>query len=208
MIQRFMALALKDNHALPENLEDYYPSLVVDEKSVQETLKKFSLKTESPILVLCPGAEYGPAKRWPIEYFVEVALTKLHEGWQVWLLGSTKDAVITQTMMSSTRSGCIDLAGKTTLGEVVDLLSVAQAVITNDSGLMHIADALQLPVIAMFGSTSTQFTPPLNKHAKVLETNLACRPCFKRECPLKHLQCMKDLSPKLALNKLDEILAA
>lgn len=201
MIQRFSALGLAKGESLPAVLPK--PRLHVARDSVTTTLAKFKLKAQQPILALCPGAEYGPAKRWPAEYFAEVAQHKLGEGWNVWIFGSHKDQAIAHEIQQVTGDACEDLTGKTSLGEAVDLLAQANTVLTNDSGLMHVSAALDRPLVAIYGSSSAKFTPPLSDKAKMLSLGLACSPCFKRECPLHHLQCLRELHPELVLKVMD-----
>lgn len=204
MVQRFAALGLPSS----ENQTDFLnPYLQVTEQSVAATLAKLNLiYPEKPVLVLCPGAEFGPAKRWPAEYFAEVAKNKLAEGWQVWILGSVKDQPVAHEIQQLTQNACVNLTGLTVLGEAIDLLSLAKLVVTNDSGLMHVAAALQRPIVAIYGSSSPVFTPPLTERVKILSINLPCSPCFKRECPLQHLNCLKQLSPVLVLQAMKELL--
>ncbi len=206
MIQRFMALALLPN----ENLPEVYPrpELTLSAESVASTLQRFRLMTsDEPILALCPGAEFGSSKRWPPEYFAEIAKTKLSEGWRVWLLGSAKDKVITDQIDALTDHRTLNLAGNTSLTEVIDLLSLANFVVTNDSGLMHVAAALNRPTVVMYGSTSPKFTPPLSERVQILRLDLPCSPCFQRECPLRHFNCMIELKPDLVLSAMDAIIA-
>jgi heptosyltransferase II len=197
MIERFVALGLTQGANLPDSSS--LPQLKVSKKAMELVLKKFGLVLDKPVLALCPGAEYGPAKQWPAEYFAEVASTKLAEGWQVWLFGSQRDTKIAQIIQKDTDHGCVDLTGKTDLGEAIDLLSLAQAVVTNDSGLMHVASALNLFIIAIYGSSSPKFTPPLGKKVQVLSSDIDCSPCFERECKHGHYRCLRDLNPKLVL---------
>lgn len=207
MIERFMALGINKN----ETLKNAYPipSLRVSEESCQKTCAKYQLPTsEKNILVLCPGAEFGPAKRWPEQHYAQVANEKLKEGWQVWLLGSPKDKAVTDEIMELTQSRCVNLAGKTTLDEAIDLLSLSTLVISNDSGLMHIAAALNKPLVVVYGPTSAGFTPPLHGGAKTLNLALKCQPCFKRDCPLGHHQCMRELTPKLVLTAMAQLCAS
>ncbi len=159
---------------------------------------KFS---SAPVLALCPGAEFGPAKRWPEAHFAAVARDRLQAGWVVWLLGSTRDQPITRAI-AATAPGVIDLAGRTSLAQAVDLLSTARAVVSNDSGLMHVAAAVGVPVIALYGSSDPRYTPPLSANARILSLNLDCSPCFQRECPLGHLNCLIQLPPERVIAAL------
>lgn len=201
MIERFMALGLKKEELL--NRPYPKPALLTSEQSILPTLQRLNLQSPTqPLLVLCPGAEFGSSKRWPAEYYAKVANTQLDKGWTVWLLGSTKDQPITHEITTLTKHRCANLAGITHLTEAIDLLSLAQAVITNDSGLMHIAAALQRPCIVLYGSTSPQFTPPLSDRAVTISLGLSCSPCFQRECPLHHFHCMRDLRPEMVVEAL------
>jgi heptosyltransferase-2 len=193
MIERFMALALAPNESLPAVYP--IPALINHQLTV----------SEKKILVLCPGAEFGPAKRWPENYYADVANQKLNEGWEVWILGSEKDKPVAEKIRELTQNRSVNYAGKTKLEEAVDLLGMATAVVSNDSGLMHIAAALQKPLIAIYGPTSAGFTPPLNSDAKVLTLAIECQPCFQRECPLKHHRCMLDLKPQQVLATLAQL---
>ena len=192
MIERFMALAEPDG-ALPE--QPYpLPQLRVDEARCSELLSRFKLAGNGPVLGLCPGAEFGQAKKWPVSHYAEIAARARDAGWSVWLLGSAKDRddceAIARVVSSAT-----NLAGQTRLDEAIDLLSRCRQVVCNDSGLMHVSCALNVPTLGIFGSTSPGFTPPLGNTAMVAEIDLECRPCFQRECPLGHLDCLRQLSP-------------
>jgi len=153
-------------------------------------------------LALCPGAEYGPAKRWPLEHFATVAQQQCAQGWQVWLLGSVKDTELGARIQALAGTGTVNLCGRTQLPEVIDLLSVARVVVSNDSGLMHVAAALDKPLLALYGSSDPEMTPPLSQRAQILYLGLPCSPCFERFCPLKHLNCLRDLSPDRVLAEL------
>lgn len=165
-------------------------------------LSRLNLENTRPILALCAGAEYGAAKRWLPENYAAVARQKISEGWQVWLFGSGKDVAISEQIRHAAGEGCYNLAGETNLGEAVDLLALAQAVISNDSGLMHVAAALDKPLIAIYGSSDPRMTPPLKPDAKIIYQALSCSPCFKRECPRKHLRCLTEISPTQVLDAL------
>ncbi len=199
-VDRFVALALDTGEALPPIPE---PRLVADVENARAVLDRLGhARPQAAVLGLCPGAEYGPAKRWPAEHFAEVANTKLAQGWEVWLFGSDKDAAVTAAVQGLTQNRCLDLAGKTTLTEAVDLLALTTAVVSNDSGLMHIAAALDRRLVAVYGSSDPRHTPPLSARATILHLGLPCSPCFKRECPLGHLRCLKDLPPAVVLDAL------
>lgn len=210
MIQRFIALGLPKNAELPVQLPK--PSLQVKQASVITTLNKFNLSATNleakKILALCPGAEFGPAKRWPSNHYAKIAQAKLNEGWQIWLFGSPKDQPVAIEIQQAVNNACIDLTGKTSLGEAVDLLSQASLVVSNDSGLMHIAAALERPLVVVYGSSSPRFTPPLNDKVKIISLELSCSPCFKRECPLGHLNCLNNLSPDLVLQAIHDLMPA
>jgi heptosyltransferase-2 len=122
------------------------------------------------------------------------------------LFGSERDQSLAVQIQRLTQHLCVDLTGKTSLGEAVDLLSLATAVVCNDSGLMHIAAALQKPLVAIYGSSSPDFTPPLTTQAKIVSIQLACSPCFQRDCPLGHTRCLQDLSPQRVLQALQTVL--
>lgn len=204
MIERFMALGL-DKHAI---LPNPYPApeLSTSDYSCGQALQKMQLSLPTKrILALCPGAEFGPAKRWPEEYYAELANAKLHQGWDVWLFGSLKDNIVTERIMALTQQRCVNMAGRTSLEEAIDLLSCATLVVSNDSGLMHIAAALNKSLIVLYGPTSAGFTPPLNQQAKILTLALNCQPCFQRECPLQHHHCMRELLPEKVLSVMAEL---
>lgn len=209
MVQRYLALAYPPDAVLPENYPR--PALRVDPLAVPQLLTKFALSDQRPVLILCPGAEFGPSKRWPEAYFAQVAAEKIAEGWQVWLMGSAKDQPVAQSICDqvpqTSRDQCFNLAGVTRLDEAIDLMSTASAVVSNDSGLMHIAAALGRPLVVLYGSTSPDFTPPLSDDVMILSNKIECAPCFKRECPKVHHKCLKDLMPQqvlAALNALDD----
>jgi heptosyltransferase-2 len=139
--------------------------------------------------VLCPGAEYGPAKRWP--YFSDLGERM---DLPAVLLGSANDAPAAQGI------GGINLVGKTTLDEAMDVLAGAEVVVSNDSGLMHVAAALGRPLVALFGSSSPEMTPP--QAGKVLWLRVECSPCYQRECPLGHFRCMRELTVDAVLKEI------
>ena len=200
-VQRFVTLGLPKEAALPPAIES--PRLQVSAAECAAVRQQFLGNTAQRVLALCPGAEYGGAKRWPAEYFAAVAQHWIAQGGQVILLGSGKDAPVTAQITSSVNNpACVDLAGKTSLQEVMALLAVADQVVSNDSGLMHVAAAVNTPVIALYGSSDPTYTPPLNDSARILSLGLECSPCFKRECPLQHLDCLRKLEPQQVISLL------
>lgn len=200
-VERFVALAC----GVDEQVVDFdFPNLVVDRQSQHQTRHKFGLaESAQPVLALCPGAEYGPAKCWPAEHFASVARHKLDQGWQVWIFGSASDQPTASKINAFADNRCKNLAGETSLGEACDLLAIADAVVTNDSGLMHVAAALQRRVFCVYGSSDPNFTPPLSRQATIFSLGLECSPCFQRECPLGHLKCLNDLDPQLISVAID-----
>ncbi len=203
MVQRYAALGFNKRAQLPTDLPA--PRLNAPDLTVAAVINKFSLNVSQPILALCPGAAYGPAKRWPEQYFANIAKQRINDGWQVWLFGSQQDNEVIENIRTQIGAATISFAAQINLMETIDLLSVANAVVTNDSGLLHIAASLNKPLVAIYGSTSAEFTPPLGKKSKVMQESLACRPCFKRECPLQHLNCMHAIKPERVLKALNEL---
>lgn len=203
-VQRFVALAYEKE----AKFDIQYPRLSVERCSVELALKKFSLDSlsENKVLGLCPGAEFGPSKQWPAEHYANFAKEYIRRGWSVWLFGSTKDQVITQKINQLLDGEAIDLAGRTSLAEAIDLLSATDAVASNDSGLMHVAAALARPLVAVYGSTDPNFTPPLGTLSRVVDLELECSPCFKRECPLVHMDCMNQIEPKMVIDAMDRLI--
>ncbi len=201
MVERFAALAEAPGQPLPRPLPA--PHLAVDAATRDATLARLGLTLRRPVAALCPGAEFGPAKRWPPQYFADLARKLADAGYAVWVAGSANDAALGDEIVRLSAGACINLAGKTTLADAIDLLSCASLVISNDSGLMHIAAALDRPTLALFGSSSPAFTPPGGPHATVIKLDLPCSPCFQRKCPLGHFNCMMQLTPGMVWRRID-----
>lgn len=194
-VQRFVALGLQKGADVRAVESIPAPKLVVNAQAASAVLNEHQLTTDTHVLVLCPGAEFGPSKQWPVAHYAELANHYLAQGWQVWLLGSDKDVQSCEELDAITGHKTRVLAGRTSLPQAVDLMSFATLVVANDSGLMHIAAAVQIPLVAVYGSTDPGHTPPLSKNHKIARLGLDCSPCFKRECPLSHLNCLRELSP-------------
>lgn len=206
MIERFIALAFPSNTVLPQPLAK--PKLIHDTDNLQKTLHEFQLSTSKPTLVLAPGAEFGPAKQWPAQHFATTANDYLRRSWQVWILGGPKDSNIAAAIQQACQQQCIDLTGKTNLGQAVDLIAQANLVISNDSGLMHIACATARPTVVVYGSSSPKFTPPLAEQVRIATLNLQCSPCFQRICPLGHTNCLHQLYPEQVIRAAEELTIA
>ncbi|MGX8882513.1 lipopolysaccharide heptosyltransferase II [Methylovorus sp. SPW-M1] len=195
-VDRFVALSQPRDTATQRPLVISNPSLQANPEQAQAALGKLGhTLPQVPVLALCPGAEYGEAKRWPVEYYAEVARAATAQSWQVWLFGSAKDIPVTHEINRLSNMACLDLGGKTQLGEAIDLMALCTAVVSNDSGLMHVAAALDKKLIALYGSSDPHHTPPMSSKAIIEYLGLSCSPCFKRECPLGHLNCLKMISP-------------
>ncbi len=204
-VQRFVALGLAaDFQGTPEIPT---PKLEVDPAAAEQAMQDLGMGQKTrPVLALCPGAEFGPAKRWPEQHYAKLAIRKMEQGWDLWLFGSAKDQPVCGKIIEQTGGG-IDLSGRTSLAQAVDLLSLADAVVSNDSGLMHVAAALNRPLVAIYGSSDPHFTPPLNSRSQVVTLGLECSPCFKRECPKGHLKCLQELTVDQAEEALTGVLA-
>ena len=203
-VDRFLSLAFEPDSPLPD--PPPVPHLETSDEGARDARLALDLPNDgSPVLALCPGAEFGPAKRWPADYYADIARRRLQAGWQVWLLGSDKDRDVCQTIRDRAQGARV-LAGRTSLAQAIDLLGAADLVVSNDSGLMHIAAATGTPVVAIYGSSDPRYTPPMSPHSRVLSLNLECSPCFQRECPLGHLNCLNQLLPDRVHLAAEELL--
>ncbi len=192
------------------HLEADRPQLTIEASDIDAALAQLNLQ-RSGYVVFAPGAEYGPAKRWPAAHFSELAARLTLP---VVLLGSGKEAALCDAIaapVNAARAGqCINLAGKTTLAQALYVIAATKSIVSNDSGLMHVAAAFGVPQVAIFGSSSPLHTPPLNDKAAVLwlktdasyQPPLDCAPCFERECPLGHTRCLNDVLPQRVLDAL------
>lgn len=200
-VQRFVTLGLAPVASLPQALPN--PVLTADISHAQALCQTLQIPAlQSPVLGLCPGAEYGEAKRWPAEYYAEVANAAIAKGWQVWLFGSDKDIPVTTQINQLTQDQCVNLGGRTKLGDAIDLMALCHTVVSNDSGLMHVAAALNKKLVAIFGSSDPYHTPPMHPNAVIEYLKLDCSPCFERTCPLGHLHCLRQITPQTINHKI------
>jgi heptosyltransferase II len=200
LVDRFAALAAAPGELVPLPPA---PVLVPNASNRAGAVRALNLKADRPAVILCPGAEFGAAKRWPPNHFADLASMFLRDGLQVWIVGSPNDKISTEAVlmaMGESATKVRDLTGRTDLGTTIDLLSIAALVVSNDSGLMHAAAAVGVPLVALFGSSSPVYTPPLSPVARIAKIDIVCSPCFKRECPLGHFKCMRELQPDLVYN--------
>jgi len=212
MVQQFVALGLPKNAEPPQQWLN--PRLVVDINNRDAAIEKCALTLKRPAIALCPGAEFGPAKRWPETHFATLAQHFAARGYDIWLFGGPRDIQVCEQIITllpqDLQTQCQLLAGKTSLLDAIDLLSLTDCVVSNDSGLMHIASALGRNVVVVYGSTSPKFTPPLSDSVRILQVPVDCGPCFQRECPLPNadekLHCLRDLRPELAIAAANELL--
>jgi heptosyltransferase-2 len=211
MVEHYLVLSqlLKDDESI--SLGKLTPKLNVSTSAKQSVEKKLlgaNINSDS-IYAICPGAEYGPSKRWPTEHFAGLAqnLIAQNSNNQIILLGSKSDHALAQEITSQAKqAGKIhNWCGNTSLDEAIALIGMSKAVVSNDSGLMHVAAALKTPQVAIFGSSDPAHTPPLSDKAKVIWLNMSCSPCHQRICPLGHLRCLKDILPEQVLATLNTL---
>jgi len=207
-VKRFVALGLDASAELPSELPaEWRPRLRLDDANLARLRQRHGLGGE-PLVALMPGAEYGPAKRWPAPSFAALARSLAQAGRSVLLLGSGKERELGEEIRVPAASARVhNLCGETTLGDVVDLLAASDAAVSNDSGLLHVAAAAGTPVVAIYGSSSPTFTPPLTARATILYRGIECSPCFARECPLGHLRCLREIEPGHVLEAVERALA-
>ncbi|GAB3480787.1 lipopolysaccharide heptosyltransferase II [Marinomonas epiphytica] len=200
-VKRFVSLGLPNDEAYPPSKLPQ-PKLTTDPNNQSKLYQALKL-SQRPALALMPGAEFGPSKQWPIQYFRAVAEHAIQAGYQVWVLGGPKDQADGDQVIDTLGEYAINLCGKTSLVDAIDLLGAAEQAVSNDSGLMHVAAAVGTKVHGIYGSTSELFTPPLTDNASIHNLKLDCSPCFKRECPLGHTDCQNKLLPSRIIQALN-----
>jgi heptosyltransferase-2 len=206
MAERYAQLAEKPGAELKRPLPTV--RLEVDPINKARTTSRLNLDPSRAVVVFCPGAEYGPAKRWPAQHFAALARELAARDYAIWLVGSGKEAELGEEIRLLSGGACENLCGKTDLAAAVDLMSCARLVVSNDSGLMHIAASLEKPLIALYGSSSPAHTPPQSlslrpESTRIVRIGIECSPCYARVCPLEHFKCMNELLPEHVLAELD-----
>lgn len=212
MVNHYLALSNALEHSIEMDTNEVAkPTLNISSSakaSISAKLKAAAVN-EVSIYVLCPGAEYGVTKRWPTEHFANLAqqLIRIEPDAHVILLGSKADHALASSIQA--QAGHLpkihNWCGSTSLDEAIAIIGMSKALVSNDSGLMHIGAALKVPQVAIFGSSDPHHTPPLSNQAKVLWLKLPCSPCHKRECPLGHLKCLKDILPETVLSAVQTL---
>ncbi|HCU0893665.1 MULTISPECIES: ADP-heptose--LPS heptosyltransferase RfaF [Serratia] len=215
MVQRYVALAYDKGRIqraddLPQPL--LWPRLQVSDEEIADTTAAFNLTDSRPIVGFCPGAEFGPAKRWPHYHYAALAQRLIESGYQIALFGSAKDheagEQIRAALQEDARDFCLNLAGKTQLEQAVILIAACRAVVSNDSGLMHVAAALNKPLIALYGPSSPDFTPPLSDEARVIRLISGYHKVRKGDAEQGYHQSLIDIQPQQVLDALTPLLVA
>jgi heptosyltransferase-2 len=183
------------------------PLLKKPDLELEGLAAKFGLAVERPVLGLCPGAEYGPAKQWPAAKFAALAQLAHQAGYTIRLFGGPKDKTISAEIARLAGVPVEDISGRTSLIEAAALLAACTAVVSNDSGLMHVAGALDRPLVVVYGSSSEKMTPPTAPNAEIVSIDLSCRPCFKRECPLGTLACLEGIEARRVFDAVERVVA-
>jgi heptosyltransferase-2 len=208
-VKRFVALGQEPDEvpalSLPPELR---PRLVADARNLERLRAEHALDARTPLVALMPGAEYGAAKRWPAAHYGALAAQLAGAGADVVVLGSAKERPLGEEIVVAAGDARVrNLCGRTALADVIDLTAAATVAVSNDSGLLHVAAAAGAPVVAIYGSSSPAFTPPLTATAAIVSLQLSCSPCFARDCPLGHLRCLKELAPALVLDAVESLRA-
>jgi heptosyltransferase-2 len=207
--KRFVALGRPRGERVPSPLPTaLQPRLRSDARNLERLRAVHGLTPGAPLAALMPGAEYGPAKRWPAAHFGALAAALASEGADVVVLGSAKERSLGDEVVARAGHTRVrNLTGATSLADVVDLLAAAGVAVSNDSGLLHVAAAAGAPVVAIYGSSSPKLTPPLTDTAAIVYLGIECSPCFARECPLRHFKCLNDVAPATVLRAIDTLRA-
>ena len=207
MVEKFAALSLYEENYSIENLT--FPELEIDFANQRKFLEEFSIDYSKNTMAICPGAEFGPSKRWPAEYYAEIAKFYVNKGWNVLCIGSKNDEDIGIEIGSLNNLGCnesfINLIGKTSLQDAIDILAFTEKVVTNDSGLMHIAAAVKTPLVALYGPSSPEYTPPLISKKKILRKTQGYEKVRYGSNEKGYHQSLLDIKPEEVLDALEAL---
>ncbi|MFT5658331.1 MAG: heptosyltransferase-2 [Gammaproteobacteria bacterium] len=199
-VKKYASLAQPSNQIVATP----FPALEPNRDNAQNLMRTHQINQQGLLVAFMPGAEYGPAKQWPVTHFAELAQMINKLGGQVLIFGSDKDRTDGDTIAES-NPNVINLCGKTSIEDAVDLIAATHVAVTNDSGLMHVAASVGIPLVSIYGSSSPLYTPPLTDKAIVEWLKLDCSPCYQRECPLQHLNCLKQITPQSIFHHIETI---
>lgn len=197
-VWRYMGLGASKADYEVYQFEVPQPLLTIDDANVRNVMASLELDPERPAIAICPGAEFGPSKQWPLENHRALAEKLVQQGHQVWIMGGPKDKEAGDQVANGQKS-VFNLCGRTRLEDTVDLFSQCRKVVSHDSGLMHVAAAAGAEVVAIYGSTSPDFTPPLTDKASIVRYPIECSPCFDRTCRFGHYNCLTGISVQKVL---------
>lgn len=211
MVQRYVALSQPRNTPALDRSNILPPKLTVDSEAQSAAIAKFQLNAENAV-AFCPGAEFGPAKRWPDYHYAGLAKMLIADGHNIWMFGSQKDAPVCDQIIAQLsaeeQKSCFNLAGNTSLPQAIDLIAACRAAVSNDSGLMHIAAAVNTPLVALYGPTSPGFTPPLSEQATVIRLIEGFIKIRKGDADQGYHQSMIDITPDMAYTAVQEWFSA
>ncbi len=204
-VEKYLQLAARKEE-FNQSPKINYPKLMVNDERKKQAIQKYSIDESQPMIAFMPGAEFGPSKQWPAKYFAELATLFKQQGYVIYIFGSPKDKPMGEEIFNISKGDAISLCGQTTLEEVTDLLSLAKIAITNDSGLMHIAAAVGRPIVAIYGAITPKYTPPLTDTKEIQYLDLECSPCFKKQCPFGHYNCLNGIEVDQVYNSAMKLL--
>ncbi|HFD11384.1 MAG TPA: lipopolysaccharide heptosyltransferase II [Crenotrichaceae bacterium] len=204
-VDRFVALGAEQ---ATSTIAISAPRLQANPDNAQQLRQQFCAgEHQSPVMAICPGAEFGSAKQWPGSHYASIIRHYASCGWAIWLFGSVNDQSVCREIRTMADVECTDFSGQTTIQEAIDLMSLSSIAVSNDSGLMHIAAALEKPLVALYGSSNPVATPPLGDHVLSLSLSLLCSPCFQRECRYGHRNCLTQMQPEFVIEQIDRLCA-
>ncbi len=201
-VQRYVAHAYQQHEysASPPDIPS--PELRSNKANTDRLIQDLGLNLDKPVIGFMPGAEYGPAKQWPAEYFTKLAVLLIEQGYQVWIFGSAKELELGEEIINRQSGDIFNLCGKTELVDVIDLIVCTEQLVSNDSGLMHIAAAMGTRLNVIYGSSTPDYTPPLTDCARIFYKRMPCSPCFDRYCRYQHYQCLTGIEPDEVFQKI------